>query len=124
MKKLFQLIVVVILFFLPFVDRGCSRASATRAVNESARDIPAAYNVDVLFVGGTSGGLAAAVEAAQNGATVFLAAERPYLGVDICGTYRLCLEPGEEPISPLAGHPNVQFNFYRPAIGKCEAEMH
>ena len=28
------------------------------------------------------------------------------------------------PMSLLAGHPNVKFNFYRPAIGKCEAEMH
>ncbi len=28
------------------------------------------------------------------------------------------------PMSLLAGHPNVQFNFYRPGIGKCEAEMH
>jgi glucosamine-6-phosphate deaminase len=28
------------------------------------------------------------------------------------------------PMSLLAGHPNVQFNFYRPAIGTCEAQMH
>ncbi|MHC4738019.1 MAG: sugar phosphate isomerase family [Planctomycetota bacterium] len=28
------------------------------------------------------------------------------------------------PMSLLSGHPNVQFNFYRPAIGSCEAEMH
>jgi glucosamine-6-phosphate deaminase len=28
------------------------------------------------------------------------------------------------PMSLLADHPNVQFNFYKPAIGKCEAEMH
>jgi glucosamine-6-phosphate deaminase len=28
------------------------------------------------------------------------------------------------PMSLLSGHPNVQFNFYRPAIGHCEAEMH
>ena len=28
------------------------------------------------------------------------------------------------PMSLLAEHPNVQFNFYRPAIGTCEAEMH
>jgi glucosamine-6-phosphate deaminase len=28
------------------------------------------------------------------------------------------------PMSLLAGHPSVQFNFYRPAIGSCEAEMH
>lgn len=28
------------------------------------------------------------------------------------------------PMSLLAGHPNVQFNFYRPGIGTCVAEMH
>jgi glucosamine-6-phosphate deaminase len=28
------------------------------------------------------------------------------------------------PMSLLAGHPNVQFNFYRGGIGTCEAEMH
>ena len=28
------------------------------------------------------------------------------------------------PMSLLAGHPNVQFNFYRPAIGVCEVKMH
>ena len=28
------------------------------------------------------------------------------------------------PMSLLAGHPNVQFNFYRKGIGTCEVEMH
>jgi glucosamine-6-phosphate deaminase len=28
------------------------------------------------------------------------------------------------PMSLLADHPNVQFSFYRPGIGVCEAEMH
>ncbi len=28
------------------------------------------------------------------------------------------------PMSLLALHPNVQFNFYRPGIGVCEVEMH
>lgn len=28
------------------------------------------------------------------------------------------------PMSLLAGHPNVQFNFYRPGIGTCEVVMH
>jgi glucosamine-6-phosphate deaminase len=28
------------------------------------------------------------------------------------------------PMSLLADHPNVQFNFYQPNIGACEAEMH
>ncbi len=80
----------------------CSPAAHSSTVNESAREIPVAYDVDVLVVGGTSGGVAAAVEAAQQGASVFLAAQRPYLGQDICGTYRLWLEPGEAPTMPLA----------------------
>ena len=28
------------------------------------------------------------------------------------------------PMSLLADHNNVQFNFYRPAIGTCNIEMH
>jgi len=28
------------------------------------------------------------------------------------------------PMSLLGGHPNVQFNYYRPAIGTCDVEMH
>ena len=28
------------------------------------------------------------------------------------------------PMSLLADHPDVQFNFYRPALGSCEVEMH
>jgi len=28
------------------------------------------------------------------------------------------------PMSLLADHPNVQFNYYRPAIGSCDVEMH
>lgn len=28
------------------------------------------------------------------------------------------------PMSLLADHPDVQFNFYRPALGTCQAEMH
>lgn len=28
------------------------------------------------------------------------------------------------PMSLLADHPNVQFNYYRPGIGSCDSEMH
>ncbi len=28
------------------------------------------------------------------------------------------------PMSLLADHPNVQFNFYRPGLGTCDVEMH
>lgn len=71
-------------------------------VMQSAREIPVLYDVDVVVVGGTSGAVTAAVAAAQEGASVFLAAPRTYLGEDICGTYRLWLEPNEEPASALA----------------------
>jgi len=72
------------------------------AVLESAREIPVAYDVDVVVVGGSSGAVAAAVAAAESGVRVFLTAERPYLGYDICGYYRLWLEPGEKPTTRLA----------------------
>lgn len=71
------------------------------SVTESAREIPVAYDADVVVVGGSSGGVAAAVEAAKTGASVFLLSSRPYLGEDLCGTYRLWLEPGETPSTPL-----------------------
>jgi flavin-dependent dehydrogenase len=113
MNKLVRFILVAVVFFLPFTQ-GCQKLSedsvgkissvpavCERVVNESARNIPVSFDVDVVVVGGTSGGVAAAVAAAQNGAKVFLAAERPYLGEDISGTYRLWLEQGEEPKTEL-----------------------
>ncbi|HPD45512.1 MAG TPA: FAD-dependent oxidoreductase [Anaerohalosphaeraceae bacterium] len=75
---------------------------APPVVVEPAHTIPVTYDVDVVVVGGTSGAVAAAAEAARSGASVFLAAPRPYLGADMCGTYRLWLEEGEEPASELA----------------------
>jgi len=102
MRKFPWFMPVVMLFCFTCAQVGCSKVSPKKVVNESARDIPVAYDVDIVVVGGTSGGVAAAVEAAQNGAAVFLAAQRPYLGADICGTYRLWLEPGEVPTLPLA----------------------
>lgn len=101
MKKIIQILLLAMLFCQLYLQEDCLEASQ-RAVTESARDIPVAYDVDVVVVGGTSGGVAAAVAAARNGAKVFLVAERPYLGEDICGTYRFWLEPDEVPTLPLA----------------------
>jgi len=70
-------------------------------VTESARRIPVAYDVDVVVVGGSTAGVEAAVAAAEAGATVFLAAPRPYLGEDLCATKRLWLEADETPPTPL-----------------------
>lgn len=69
------------------------QANATTLQNikycfQSEREIPIAYRVDVLVVGGSVPGVAAAVAAARQGAKVFLVAQEPYLGEDICGTFR------------------------------------
>ncbi len=77
-------------------------AAETSLVNQSARQIPVAYSVDVLVVGGSTGAVAAASSAARAGAKVFLAAPRPYLGDDMTATLRLWLEDGETPVAPLA----------------------
>lgn len=76
-------------------------SGAESAVVESAREIPVAGSADVVVVGGSTGAVAAAVAAAQAGASVFLLAPRPYLGEDMAATLRLWLEPGEEPRSEL-----------------------
>jgi hypothetical protein len=56
---------------------------------QSQRKIPVAYSVDVVVIGGSLAGVAAAVEASREGCTVFLAAQEPYLGEDVCGTFRM-----------------------------------
>ncbi len=70
-------------------------------MSESAREIPVAYEVDVLVVGGSTGAVAAAEAAAKAGAKVFLAAPRPYLGDDMCATMRLFLDKNEKPLNAL-----------------------
>ena len=84
------------------ISATVAAAEAPPMVAESARAIPVVYDVDVVVVGGSTGGVSAAVAAAQAGAKVFLAAPRPYLGEDMCATLRLWLEEGETPTSPLA----------------------
>ncbi|MHC4401651.1 MAG: FAD-dependent oxidoreductase [Planctomycetota bacterium] len=81
---------------------GVASAAEGPWVNESAREIPVAYEVDVVVVGGSTGAVEAAVAAAESGAKVFLAAPQPYLGDDMTATLRLWLEEGEEPTTPLA----------------------
>lgn len=71
-------------------------------VEQSQRQIPVVYEVDILVVGGTSGGVAAAAQAAKSGASALLITNRTYLGDDICASYRFWLEPNELPVDPLA----------------------
>lgn len=85
---------ILLLTPFPFLAQG-------ETVVESSRAFPLVRETDVLVVGGTSGAVAAAVEAKQQGAEVFLIAPRPYLGEDIAGTLRMWLEPDEKPESEL-----------------------
>lgn len=88
--------------FLPAVALLAAQLVVADEIAQPAGLIPVLQEVDVVVVGGGSGGVAAAVEAARAGAKVFLAAPRPYLGEDLCATYRLWLEPGETPSTDLA----------------------
>jgi len=90
-----------ILLVLLIAAEVLSAQPATRTVVEQSKHIPIAYDVDVVIVGGSSAGVAAACEARRNGARVFLISDRPYVGVDMCAHQRLWLEPGEEPTSEL-----------------------
>lgn len=117
MKTLFASLVAILLV-LPSTP-----ARTADAIVETERNIPVAYDVDVVVVGGGVGAVTAAVEAKKAGASVFLAAPRPYLGEDVAGTLRLWLEKGQVPESalekklfertdPLTGFPNrVPFTY-------------
>ena len=86
----------------PTLSAAVASGKARLAVTESGRKIPVAYEADVVVVGGSTAGVAVAIAAAEQGAEVFLCAPRPYLGEDLCATYRLWLEEGETPVAPLA----------------------
>ena len=106
-----------------FIASTTGRSLAADSIVESARDIPIACDVDVVVVGGGVGAISAAVEAANAGASVFLAAPRPYLGEDVAGTLRLWLDNGEtaetllekalfDRKDPIGGYPNrLSFSY-------------
>ena len=56
---------------------------------------------DVVVVGGTSYGVAAAMASQEAGAKVFVAAPRSYLGEDLAGKYVLLPENGDDDSHPL-----------------------
>ncbi len=80
---------------------GSTLYAAERAVRETARKIPVAYDVDVVVVGGSTAAVAAAVAAADANASVFLAAPKTYLGEDMAGLLRLWLPPEAQPKTTL-----------------------
>lgn len=89
---------------LPAINAAGQKSPARmerKVVHETAREIPIAYRVDVVVVGGSTAGVAAAAAAARQGASVFLASPRPYLGEDLCATLRLELPADMAPNAAL-----------------------
>ena len=88
---------------LAIVSNAAVATTDAGTVSQSARQIPLVRQTDVLVVGGTLGAVAAAVEAAESGASVLLVAPRTYLGEDLCATLNLWLEEDEQPEGKLTG---------------------
>jgi len=86
-----------------FNKANYNEIQSAKSCYQSERKIPIAYEVDVVVVGGSTAAVAAAVSAAKKGASVFLAAQEPYLGEDICGNYRFWKEDQEPFQTELAG---------------------
>ena len=70
------------------------RAGA-EVIVETAKELPLAYDVDVVVAGGNLAGVEAACAAADAGASVLLVESRSYLGYDLCANQKLWLEPEE-----------------------------
>ena len=66
----------------------------------AAENLPP-VEADVLVVGGTAKGVAAAVAAKAEGADVFLVTPFTYLGEDMAGTLELGLPDGQKPTTAL-----------------------
>ncbi|MCF8361828.1 MAG: FAD-dependent oxidoreductase [Prolixibacteraceae bacterium] len=75
--------------FYGFSSIEKSANGQTWLISKRATGINILATVDVLVMGGSAAGVAAATAAAKSGASVFLVASEPYLGYDICGTLRL-----------------------------------
>jgi len=90
----------VVLFLLLGIAITCG-AMENQIVIEESTVLPMAYDVDVLVAGGSLSGVEAACAAANEGASVLLIEDRPYLGYDLCATQRLWLEQGETPQTAL-----------------------
>jgi flavin-dependent dehydrogenase len=74
---------------------------AAEHVSESSRELPVAFDVDVVVAGGSLAGVEAACAAAEKGAKVLLVESRPYLGYDLCGAQRLWIDEDETPETGL-----------------------
>ena len=75
---------------------GVAQGDGAETIVEGAREIPVIEETDVLVVGGTFGGVTAAVAAKQAGADVFLVSPRWQLGEEMSTPRRLWSDPSAE----------------------------
>lgn len=78
-----------------------SNCGASDSVCELATELPVAFDVDVVVVGGSLAGVEAARAAAEEGVSVLLVESRSYLGYDLCGTQRLWIDLDETPATEI-----------------------
>ncbi len=76
------------MYHLYALDPRTDRFVNNRYCKQPGAEIPVIAEVDILVAGATLGGVAAASAAAEAGSEVFLVGYLPYLGEDICGTFR------------------------------------
>jgi NADPH-dependent 2,4-dienoyl-CoA reductase/sulfur reductase-like enzyme len=79
------------------VGVGLAGAAQDRFVESPARAIPVVDRVDIVVVGGSEGGMAAAWKAAKLGARVILLNETTFLGSEVTAKGRFHLAPGPAP---------------------------
>ena len=91
-------------FLSIFVPFAFQLAAGAEGVVETAKELPLAYDVDVVVAGGSLAGVEAACAAADAGASVLLVESRPYLGYDICANQKLWLDADETPETRITQH--------------------
>ena len=82
-------------FLSILVAVSCQMGSGAEMVIETSREIPLAYDVDVVVAGGSLAGVEAACAAAEHGASVLLVDSRPYIGYDLCAFQKLWLDEND-----------------------------
>ncbi len=83
--------------FCALVASAAAARAQERFVEAPARDVPVIGHVDVVVVGGSEGGMAAAWQAAKLGARVMLLTEDTFLGSEVTAKGHFDLKGGPEP---------------------------
>ena len=89
--------IAVLTFLTAMVVVSTAASAPPRFIHASPRDIPVSARVDLVVVGGSEGGIAAAWSAAKAGSSVLVVSGNYFLSDDVAAKARYWLEPEEEP---------------------------